>query len=49
MSLLIKALASAEKDKQAELNKKVGNERSVALSPALELASIEVNTQVETA
>lgn len=49
MSLLIKALASAEKDKQAELNKKVGNERSVELSPALELASIEANAQVETA
>jgi tetratricopeptide (TPR) repeat protein len=49
MSLLIKALASAEKDKQAELNKKVGNERSVELSPALELASIEESTQVETA
>jgi tetratricopeptide (TPR) repeat protein len=49
MSLLIKALASAEKDKQAELNKKVGNERSVEFSPALELASIEASTQVETA
>lgn len=49
MSLLIKALASAEKDKQAELNKKVGNERSVALSPALEPASIEAKAQVETA
>lgn len=48
MSLLIKALASAEKDKHTELNKKSRNERSVDAHPALELASVEVNTQVET-
>ncbi|OGV76766.1 MAG: hypothetical protein A3I83_07625 [Methylotenera sp. RIFCSPLOWO2_02_FULL_45_14] len=48
MSLLIKALASAEKDKQVELNKKSRNEHSVDASPALELASVEVNAQVET-
>lgn len=46
MSLLIKALASAEKDKQAELNKKSRNAHSDA-SSALELASVEVNAPVE--
>ncbi|MDP1596347.1 MAG: hypothetical protein Q8S46_00490 [Methylotenera sp.] len=46
MSLLIKALASAEKDKQAELNKKSRNAHSDAIS-ALELASVEVNAPVE--
>lgn len=48
MSLLIKALASAEKDKQAELNKKSHNLRHEA-SLALELASIEMGNIVETA
>ncbi|MDO9232703.1 MAG: hypothetical protein Q8N02_10600 [Methylotenera sp.] len=46
MSLLIKALASAEKDKQAELNKKSRNAHSDA-SSALELASVELNAPVE--
>lgn len=41
MSLLIKALANAEKDKQAELSKKRGKAKKVESGLALELAPVE--------
>lgn len=49
MSLLIKALESAEKDKQAELSKKRGKASKAGAGLALELTPVEEKTSVATA
>lgn len=49
MSLLIKALANAEKDKQAELSKKRGKAKQLESGLALELAPVEEKLPAATA